>query len=358
MTNLKSSPQQNCAFAAMPFVLFLVLTSSIAYSQETRIKGFNDVQFGRMKTDTAKYPGRNRGFVVGQYDLFITSQINDRVTFLGETVFEWDNESKAWSLDLERAIIKYSIKDYFNISAGKFHTAFGYWNNAFHHGSVIQPTITRPVIVRFEDNGGYLPIHQVGVQFTGAAITSKNFGYNIFVSNGQSQGNSGGAQTYNTQALSGNVSVEPVENLQFIASFFTQRVPAGSRTYQDVVLTEDSKYTLLNGAVAYFNPSSPVEFTAEYYNISNTMTSVYNANAFFVYVGLPINKKLVPYVVYNKASFQTGNTFFIKNDINETTFGLRYIFSPQVVWKLEYSTSNSELYHNSSLLQTQFAIGF
>src|SRR5262249_44493512 len=34
---------------------------------------------------------------------------------------------------------------------------------AFHHGRWLQPTIDRPHVLRFEDNGGLLPVHQVGL---------------------------------------------------------------------------------------------------------------------------------------------------------------------------------------------------
>ena len=39
----------------------------------------------------------------------------------------------------------------------------GYWNNAFHHGRWLQITVDRPEILKFEDEGGLLPVHLVGV---------------------------------------------------------------------------------------------------------------------------------------------------------------------------------------------------
>jgi hypothetical protein len=38
----------------------------------------------------------------------------------------------------------------------------GYWNNAFHHGRWLQITAERPRILKFEDEGGILPIHFIG----------------------------------------------------------------------------------------------------------------------------------------------------------------------------------------------------
>jgi hypothetical protein len=261
-------------------------------------------------------------------------------------------------LDVERVIVRYAARDYFNVSAGKFHTAFGYWNNAYHHGAIIQPTINRPVFVRFEDHGGYLPVHQVGLQFSGTAIGKKNFTYNGGVTNGQEHGNNGGGFDYSTAAVSGSVSIEPIENLQFLASVYSSKVPAGTRTFQGIDISEDSRYTLLNGSASYLNPTAPVEFVAEYYRVSNQMTDTKTANAWFVYLGFPVNKKFVPYVLYNKVAFEVGEHYFFKNDIDEITVGARYSFSPRAIWKLEYTGSKSEVSNKSSLFQTQFAIGF
>jgi hypothetical protein len=339
-------------------ILVFALATQWAIAQETQIKGFVDTQYGVVHADSLKDKDNNRGFQVGQFDLFITSQINDRTSFLGETVFEWDSEEQKWVLDVERVIIKYSVKDYLNISGGKFHTPFGYWNNAYHHGALIQPTINRPVIVRFEDNGGYLPIHQVGAQVSGAGIGARNFGYSVFLSNGQAQGNSGGSFSYGVDAISGSVSMEPVEDLQFIASAYTSRVPKNTVTYQGIVLDHESRYTLLNAAVTYFHPSAPVEFATEYFNISNSMAESHTTNAFYAYFGVRLVKNFVPYVLFNKVNFENGERYFLKNNVDEITMGARYNLATKVVVKLEYTSSQSEAAGKASLIQTQIAIGF
>ena len=40
---------------------------------------------------------------------------------------------------------------WFKVAAGRFHTALGYWNETYHHGTYLHTSITRPVAVRFED---------------------------------------------------------------------------------------------------------------------------------------------------------------------------------------------------------------
>jgi hypothetical protein len=344
------------------FIFLFSLLVITSFAQETQIKGFNDVQVGHLSA-----PGStSQGFAVGQFDLFITSRINDNITFLAETVFEWDSDNNAWRLDVERVMARYSFTNLVNISAGKFHTPFGYWNNAYHHGALIQPTIQRPNIVRFEDEGGFLPIHQVGLQLDGSIPSKLNLGYNLLLSNGQSQGNSGGNFDHkSSMAINWSVNMEPVDGLKFIVSGLANRIPAGTITYQQqsqktpVPLLEDSYYQMYNASVAYFLGSLPIELCAEYYTVSNKMATSGSSsmNGFFGYIGF--NKyKITPYAVYNNIRFQQGEQFFQKNDLDGITGGLRYSISPKAIVKLEYTRETTQLLNTQDLIRAQFAIGF
>jgi hypothetical protein len=51
------------------------------------------------------------------------------------------------------------------LQVGRFHTDLGYWNTAYHHGLWLQLPIDRPHILRFEDDGGLLPVHWVGIEY-------------------------------------------------------------------------------------------------------------------------------------------------------------------------------------------------
>jgi hypothetical protein len=136
-----------------------------------RIRGFGDVS---LHGDTQK--GDTTSFSLGQLDLFVTSDVSEKFKFLGEIVFEGGpeniygytvGESNSFSVDVERYLLQYSHNDYFNISAGRGHTAIGYYNTAYHHSTWLQTTAGRPFLFEFEDNGGILPIHMVGVSASG-----------------------------------------------------------------------------------------------------------------------------------------------------------------------------------------------
>jgi hypothetical protein len=136
-----------------------------------RIRGFGDIS---VHGDTQK--GDHTTFSLGQLDLFVTSDVSDRFKFISEIVFEGgpsniygkvEGEANSFSVDVERYLLQYAHNDFFNISAGRVHTAIGYYNTEYHHSSWLQTTTGRPFLFDFEDHGGILPIHMVGVSATG-----------------------------------------------------------------------------------------------------------------------------------------------------------------------------------------------
>ena len=141
-----------------------------------RVRGFGDVTFHGDNYHPAGQPGDKTAFTLGQLNLFVTSDISDKFKFLGEIVFEGgpDNiygrprgEANQFGVDVERYLLTYSQNEYFNLSAGRYHTAIGYYNTAFHHSTWLQTTTGRPLMFAFEDQGGILPIHNVGVEAYG-----------------------------------------------------------------------------------------------------------------------------------------------------------------------------------------------
>jgi hypothetical protein len=136
-----------------------------------RIRGFGDIS---LHGDTQK--GDTTSFSLGQLDLFVTSDISERFKFISEIVFEAgpnniygavSGPGNTFGVDIERYLLQYSHNDHFNISVGRGHTAIGYYNTAYHHSSWLQTTTGRPFIFAFEDSGGILPIHMIGVSVSG-----------------------------------------------------------------------------------------------------------------------------------------------------------------------------------------------
>lgn len=133
-----------------------------------RIRGFGD-----MNLHGSTQRGDTTSFSLGQLNLFVTSDISENFKFLGEIVFEAGTshqpipEQNVFSVDIERYLLLYSRNDYFNLAIGRYHTAIGYYNTAYHHSTWLQTTTGRPFLFDFEDQGGILPIHNVGVSASG-----------------------------------------------------------------------------------------------------------------------------------------------------------------------------------------------
>jgi hypothetical protein len=118
--------------------------------------------------------GKTNTFSLGQLDLFITSRLSEKFSVLSELILEAGDDN-AFTFEVHRLLLKYSLNDYFNFSAGRYHTAIGYYNTAYHHGSWFQTAANRPFLFAFESKGGILPLHNVGVTATGR-IPSAPFG--------------------------------------------------------------------------------------------------------------------------------------------------------------------------------------
>ena len=136
-----------------------------------RIRGFGDMDF-----HGSDQKGTANSFALGQLNLFVTSDISEKFKFLGEIVFESgpDNfynvpggRKNEFAVDVERYLVQYSYNDYFNLAVGRYHTAIGFYNTAYHHSTWFQTTTGRPLLFQFEDSGGILPIHNVGLSASG-----------------------------------------------------------------------------------------------------------------------------------------------------------------------------------------------
>lgn len=124
-------------------------------------------------------------FSAPRLELFLTST-QGKLAFLAETMFEVGDNNE-FGIDMERIEIGYLFSDKFRLRVGRFHTAIGYYNDAYHHGRYFQMTVDRPTMVRFEDEGGLIPAHSVGVHGDGRLPLggAGNLRYDAEVTNGR-----------------------------------------------------------------------------------------------------------------------------------------------------------------------------
>jgi hypothetical protein len=121
-------------------------------------------------------------FEFGSLDLFMRARLSDRVSALAEVLFTAENDNSI-SPDVERLLLIYRQSDYFTASIGRMHTWVGYYNTAFNKGEFLETTADRPFMYAFDDEGGVLPMQDVGVNLTGK-IPSGKLGLNYVVEAG------------------------------------------------------------------------------------------------------------------------------------------------------------------------------
>jgi hypothetical protein len=107
------------------------------------------------------------GFSEKAIDFYLNPSLGQRIRSLMEIAIETSERDQSVGIDMERLQVGYVVNDALTVWTGRFHTPYGYWNTAFHHGPQIQTSIQRPKFLAFEDTYGMMPAHTVGIWGTG-----------------------------------------------------------------------------------------------------------------------------------------------------------------------------------------------
>lgn len=359
------------------------------------IHGFADVGIVRSGEDNATFKGR-KGATLGNFDLYLTPQFGDHVKSLVELVFEADRNGEG-SADLERLQIGYTFSDAATAWLGRFHTPFGYWNTAFHHGAQIQISILRPRFLDFEDKGGILPDHTTGIWLTGGSGTgSGKLGYDVFVGNApQINGVAVGsnlaaanptgfskAVNIGTYAGSGTLNMRQSGSTSHrtstgVNAWFEPSAVDGLRlglhglradVIDDAVIANNTLLNMFGGYFAY--TAEPWEMMAEYYKFHNEDrsggTGTHNSWASYAQIGYNINK-WTPFARAERTKLdQTDNYFGVQENgrsYKRLAAGLRYDVDTKAALKVELDSTRKEalgpgLTDNYTELRFQYAIRF
>ncbi len=330
------------------FILFFFLSTAGCklFAQNTQIRGFID------GITTVKNGQVSFGFE--EQDLFITSQITDRISFLGESVFKFSPSSPTdFDVSVERVVFKYNYSGNNSILFGKHHTPIDYWNDSYHHGRVFYPTIYRPLL--FDAN--IIPLHTTGFRLQGENFGNLKFGYDFMVGNGL--GSTDVQDNDKTKSLTAALHFEPFEDFRIGASYYHDIIAKGAIPHGFTQpITQQVDQNLMTGSIAYFGKH--FELLAEStlaYNHSDSIGRK-QTSASYVYTGVRIANKLVPYVKVEKIIYQPGEMYYHKDNVTSLIGGIRYEISYLAVIKLEYEHDNKEIEGRVNMVTAQFAIGF
>jgi hypothetical protein len=176
------------------YVLLVCLAAAPTMARadsDADIRFYGDTGYSVYSTTSASnisspnlFPSVSNSFAASHFEIFPTASF-DRLSFLAEVMFESSAVDNNFSIDVERVQAMYLFSDALRVKAGRVHTAFGYYNDTYHHARLFDLTTGRPYLTNFEDSGGIIPAHIVGAGLDGKVWIAKagDLTYNVDVGN-------------------------------------------------------------------------------------------------------------------------------------------------------------------------------
>jgi hypothetical protein len=328
--------------------LLLLAAAQRLAAQDTKLAGFAQVkvQATDRRTDTW-------GFALDQLDLYLTSKLANRISFLTEMVFEY--RSGAFVSDVERVIVTFAPRSYFRVSAGRFHTPIGFWNTAYHEGTLLFPTIDRPLLYSFPDDGGILPLHTIGLQIAGRDISPLHLGYEVSVGNGI--GSTPVADNDNTKACTVALHSQVTSALRVGASLYLDRIAAGTPSLAGTALAEPVRERVIGGYAVYQAPRW--EMAGEWQRVTNRAASGVSGvtDGFYLFAGHRTGR-VTGYARYEELRFPPADPYYEVNSAKLAIVGARYDFAATTTTKLELRRRRTALTGAANEVALQVAVGF
>jgi len=352
------------------YALVVMLFGGMLHSIQAQALEFGAIS--NVKVISTDAPGESSAFAIGALDLFATHKVNENTVAFIEYVFEGD---ESFVLDLERLWIKRTFSDAFELAGGRFHSSLGYWNRTYHHGAIIQPTVSRPFFLDFEDgDAGILPAHTIG--FIANGQLNDNFSYEASIANSsfidstivgvdkvelgignasdRSDDKSIGLHvTYDSSSLPMTVGVFIMQN-SIVENATTGTTPAfgslskGGELVDQIISGIDFRYQ-----------HGDFDVLAEYYNLDNDATSVGgkddSASAYFFQFGYQATEQLK--VIYRNEAldFEATDIYFQllgTQEAEHNVIALRYDIDDANALTLEINSTDFETAGNDDFTIT------
>ena len=305
-----------------------------------QLRGFSDLGFGRAlfeKMPPDGLHGSSNSFTIGDFDLFATAQITDRLSFLSEMLITSDFTNE-FAAELDRLLLIYKVNDYFRISAGKYNTAIGFYPNQFHRARFFQTATGRPMLFADEDNGGILPVHSVGVTATGK-IPSGGLGLHWVAELANGRG-SQGAEPSPTQNFVDENNGKAFNLAIYAKPDGLHGFQTGASFYRDVLHPEaisHMRQSIFSGYAAFVSPRTELLAEAVLLQHAN-LDAPQTFNTFSWYV--QASRKAGPLRPYARYEYQntpkSDPLFHELGRRNGPSAGIRFDLSSYAALKLQF----------------------
>src|SRR5438093_7081722 len=329
----------------------------------TPLHGFGDV--GGLVTNAKN---RRKGFTVGSLDFYLTPDFGANVRGLAELNFEVNSEGDL-DVDLERFQLGYAFGDYATAWLGRFHTPFGYFNTAFHHGTQLKTAVRRPQFLDFADRGGILPVHTDGLWGADrVALGGGKLTYDLYVGNAAS-------------IEDGTLNMNMAGLTRFRPSFRTtvgytfHGALEGLKTglhwlqndVQNLTLNNKTALNITNGYLVY--PKEPWEFMTELYRFDNKDltggTGTHGSWATFGQLARTFGR-WTPYGRAEWTNFNQRDPYFHDLETGRSyvrgALGIRYDLTSRAALKLEFRRTRTKEagsdFQSDNAGELQFSIRF
>ena len=305
-------------------------------------------------------PGSARNFFIGDFDLFLTSRINDKTEVLSEIVFGEDAD-QTFDVDLERMLLKYDYNDHLRLSFGRYHNDVSYYNMVYHSGRWLQTAVDRPLIAEYTNDGGLLPTQAIGISVQGL-LPSGALGLNYVLEYGTSD------TTRPDINGSGEINHENNGNHVLAGIFarpdYAPGLEIGGSFYHDQISNEHVTpaqrfdQSLLNAHVVY--TSHGIEILNEAFLMRHAEIGgplILNMPAFYTQFAKSFGR-IRPYFRFQ---YINANPQSVYNDVllrYGPSFGARYDFNDNVAFKTQLDHTIRKGEPDLNGLQFQLAFTF
>jgi hypothetical protein len=306
------------------------------------LHGFADVGAGTRSTNNPNV----HGAAVGSVDFYLTPELGERTRSLFELNFKMGTNG-ALVTALERAQLGYQIADAGTLWLGRFHTPYGYYNTAFHHGQQISTSLRRPKLVEFEASGGVLPAHTVGLWFAGSnRMDAGRLTYDLYAGNAQriaagvidtnNIGNPHGDAIYGANL---GFLPEALDGFKAGVSAFTAKIEDDQLVRNLTRVTNYSAYLVYD--------TDRWENMAEYYRFDNDdlsgATGSHESEMGYIQLAYRMGS-WIPYGRYERADYDQTDHYFAAQTSGfsyyRTALGLRFDLDLASALKLELAQTH------------------
>lgn len=287
-------------------------------------------------------------FFFGSMDLFMTARLSDKVSVLGEVLFIAENDNSL-TADVERLFLRYKQSKNLVATIGRYHTWVGYYNSTYNKGEFLETTVDRPFIYAFDDQGGVLPMQDVGVNLTGEIPSGKlGLHYEVEAGNGRAWGlNAEPAQSNqdanNSKSINGGLFIRPTKYRGLQLGFSLRHdnltipgLPVGETIATAHAVFNNGRWEILNEGVLvrHVLPVGPLFSTSAFYTQFSRAFRKYRPFFRYQYFNAPSDD---PVFVYSSPNdYEPPSATGFVGRLNGPSAGIRYDFNENAAIKLQY----------------------